>query len=156
MEIWKSVVDYPDYFVSNLGGIKRNEKHLKQHPNNRGYLMVTLCKDGIKKPQLVHRLIAISFIPNPENKLTIDHYPDKTKTNNNINNLRWATNEEQLETKEYPETINSNLGITNQKYITMIKNKYRVYNRRGNNTFFKLCNTLEEAIIARDIFISQT
>jgi hypothetical protein len=156
MEIWKPVVDFPEYFVSNLGNIKRNNKLLKSYPNNRGYLTVSLSKDGIVKSYLLHRLVGIAFLPNPENKPTIDHYPDKTVTNNNINNLKWATDDEQLETKTYPETINGRLGITNQKYITVIKNKFRVYNRRGNNKFFKLCDTLEEAVIARDAFISQT
>lgn len=155
MEEWKSVVDYPEYLVSNLGNIKRGDKLLKGYPNNRGYLTVNLSKDGIVKSHLLHRLIGIAFIPNPENKRTIDHYPDKTITNNNINNLRWATDEEQLETKTYPETINSNLGITGQKYITIVKNKFRVYNKRGNNKFCKTFKTLEEAIEARDAFISQ-
>lgn len=58
----------------------------------RGYLRVKIDGKGYK----VHRLVAETFIENPENKPTVDHI-DRDKTNNNVSNLRWATMKEQRE-----------------------------------------------------------
>lgn len=55
-----------------------------------GYTIVTLNKEGRKRTKLVHRLVAIAFIPNPENKPSVDHI-DGTRDNNVVENLRWVT-----------------------------------------------------------------
>lgn len=117
MEIWKDVKGYEGiYQVSNLGNIKRlerisNFKSVNQHKeykttrkikerlkkqtiNQCGYYQTTLYKDSNRKNVLVHRLVAQAFIPNPENKPTVNHI-DGNRTNNNINNLEWATYPEQ-------------------------------------------------------------
>lgn len=67
-----------------------SQKFLKGYPNHRGYMMITLYKDGNNKRFSVHRLIAKAFIPNPENKQEVDHI-DTNRVNNNINNLRWVS-----------------------------------------------------------------
>lgn len=58
-----------------------------------GYLKVNLRKDGQTKTWTVHRLIALTFIPNPEGKATVNH-KDEVKTNNNVDNLEWMTVQE--------------------------------------------------------------
>ncbi len=58
--------------------------------SSKGYLRVTLYKDGSRKNFLIHRLIATHFIPNPENKPQVNHI-DGNKINNNIDNLEWVT-----------------------------------------------------------------
>ena len=63
---------------------------LKPSLNNMGYYKVNLYKDGKVYYKKIHRLLAIAFIPNPENKLEIDHI-DRVRTNNNLSNLRWVT-----------------------------------------------------------------
>lgn len=68
-------------------------KILKPHPNHRGYLMVDLYKDGKVKKGVIHRLVAITYIPNPNNLPEIDHI-DTDRQNNNVNNLRWCTRKE--------------------------------------------------------------
>lgn len=64
-----------------------NQVTISQHDDRRGYLSVQLFKNGVGTRFKVHRLVAETFIPNPENKPTVDHI-DRDRTNNNISNLR--------------------------------------------------------------------
>lgn len=100
-EIWKTAVYdgeiYEElYKVSNLGRIlslnyNRTGKAelLKPDTDKDGYLQVYLRKDRKGKWCKVHRLVAQTFLPNPENKPTVDHI-DRNKLNNFVGNLRWA------------------------------------------------------------------
>ena len=98
MEHWKAIAGYEGlYEVSDLGRVKslgnnksRKEKILKPRKNTRGYLNVDLCKDGHVKTVRIHRLIATTFIPNPNNLETINH-KDEDKTNNTVSNLEWMS-----------------------------------------------------------------
>ncbi len=95
-EIWKDIIGYENlYKVSNLGRVKSlhngKERILKQAFDGWGYLIVSLCKNGINKTPKVHRLVAEAFIPNP-NKLSQINHIDEDKTNNCIDNLEWCTN----------------------------------------------------------------
>ena len=75
------------------------EKILKQCINSsRGYLVVYLYDNGAVKCKSIHRLLAIAFIDNPENKPCVDHM-DRNRTNNNLSNLRWATHSENQKNK---------------------------------------------------------
>ena len=67
-------------------------KLLKQSVNSFGYKQINLYKDGKMKRYLVHRLVAIAFIPNPNNLPVVNH-KDECKSNNNVNNLEWCTYE---------------------------------------------------------------
>ena len=106
MEIWKDIVGFEGYFqVSNLGrvksldrvitnkmGVMRNFKGFvkKLTPDNQGYMVVTLSRDGKDTQWLVHRLVAEAFIPNKENLPFINH-KDEVKDNNHVDNLEWCT-----------------------------------------------------------------
>lgn len=101
-EIWKDVIGYEGFYqISNLGNVKslkRNtarERILKQRLDKYGYLYVNLTKNGIRRTFKVHRLVGIAFIPNPENKYSINHI-DFNKANNIVDNLEWATHKEQI------------------------------------------------------------
>ena len=98
METWKEIAGYEGiYEVSDMGRVKSlnynhtgTEKILKPWKTHRGYLQVGLSKDGKVKHTLVHRLVADSFIPNPNNLETINH-KDEVKTNNVASNLEWMS-----------------------------------------------------------------
>ena len=114
-EIWKTIEDYPNYEVSTFGNIKNKttNKQLKLQKNYSGYLKISLL--NIEKKSfscIVHRLVAKAFIPNPENKPTVNHI-DKIRNNNNLYNLEWATMSEQ----------NKHLLLNREKILKPINNK---------------------------------
>ena len=98
VEQWRPIADYPDYEVSNMGNVRRKYKNgkvkLLKPQDNNGYKQVGLSSNGKPKLFLVHRLVAMAFIELVAGKLTVDHI-DRDKTNNNVENLRWADYYEQ-------------------------------------------------------------
>lgn len=113
MEIWKSITGYEGlYQVSNLGNVKslerqhrsgfngngitkRKERLLKKVKDKDGYLCVSLSKESKVKTMKVHRLVALAFVPNPDNKNQVNH-KDALKYNNIYSNLEWNTNKENI------------------------------------------------------------
>lgn len=85
------VLSYED-----LNGRIRKTKEVKQRLNNDGYPSAIITHRGNVKNTGVHRLVAETFIPNPENKETVNHI-DGDKTNNHVSNLEWATRGEQMQ-----------------------------------------------------------
>ena len=88
------VKPYHQYYVSRCGkvfGCKGNE--MKQTTTNRGYRRITLSINGKEERWSVHRLVAVLFIPNPEQKLEVNH-KDGNKQNNDVSNLEWCTRSE--------------------------------------------------------------
>ena len=87
------------YQVSNYGRVKSKYKVLKQIKNKQGYFMTELCKKYKHKFVLTHRLVAQTFIPNPNNKKIIDHIEEvtKEKCNNRVDNLQWCTQKENMQ-----------------------------------------------------------
>lgn len=94
-EEFRFISGYRNYQVSNLGNVRdiRTGQFKTTRNNGRGYLEVCLTKDKRSKSQLLHRLVAEAFIPNPGGRRCVDHM-DHDKTNNVIWNLRWATGTE--------------------------------------------------------------
>ena len=94
-EIWKNIKGYEGlYMVSNLGNVIRNGKILKSRLSKDGYCRVLLCKNSIAKDYYTHRLVAAAFIPNIENKPTVNH-KNGIVSDNKVSNLEWNTHSEQ-------------------------------------------------------------
>lgn len=92
--------EFPNYEINNKGDIRRigKSKNLapsKSKKNFTTYLRVTLFKDGIRYYRQLHRLVAESFIDNPNNLPQIDHI-DGNGENNNVKNLDWVTSSENI------------------------------------------------------------
>lgn len=153
-EIWKNVVGYEGlYHVSDFGNVKRleqrrsniltrgisiyKEKTLKPTLYSNGYLFVDLCKNGTKKSTSIHRIVAISFIQNPENKPQVNH-KNGIKTDNRLENLEWNTMSENQ--KHSIDTgLRHTMGEKNsqskltEKDILSILNDNRPYKFISNN-----------------------
>lgn len=104
-EIWKDVVGYEGlYQISNIGRIKslnynktKKENIMKQRcVKGKEYFSIGIMKDGVSKEYKIHRLVAIAFIPNPDNKPQINH-KDSDPKNNNVENLEWCTSAENIQ-----------------------------------------------------------
>lgn len=91
----KQITDYPNYFVTREGRIFSNysNKWLKPDINQDGYSMVRLYKNKKSKAISIHRLVAQTFVLNPNNKLEVNHI-NEIKSDNRIENLEWCTRSE--------------------------------------------------------------
>jgi hypothetical protein len=92
---WKDITGYPGYRISNMGNVWSNKlKRVLDSPVDKdGYYRIGLWNKQVVKKFRVHRLVALHFIPNPENKPVVNHIDGDVK-NNHISNLEWNTVEE--------------------------------------------------------------
>lgn len=102
---------YPNYTITDDGRIfslnynhTGNKKEMKQRKNKNGYFDVFLYnKVSKRKIFMVHQLVALAFIPNPDNLPEVNH-KDECKTNNNVSNLEWCS-----------KSYNINYGTRNER-----------------------------------------
>lgn len=97
---WRQIIIdgiYTNYEVSNTGFVRNMEtkRILSQYVDKDGYLHSTIILDGHQYHSGVHRLVAIAFIPNPENKPQVNH-KNGVKYINVLDNLEWATSSENV------------------------------------------------------------
>jgi hypothetical protein len=99
-EVWKTIPEYPGYEASNKGNIRNAGTKLVSKPyhvpNGYAQVKISLGSRNEFKNCRVHRLIASAWIPNPENKPTVNH-KDRNHFNNSVENLEWSTYKEQSE-----------------------------------------------------------
>ena len=144
--IWKPIKGYENYYlVSNVGEIKtieriitlpthsylKKEKMLKQFKDSKGYMHVKLY-DGTGKPKslTIHRIVASSFLDNPNNLAEVNHI-DHNKNNNNVDNLEWMSRGDNIkhsyskrDPKTYKGSGNKNSKLTEDVVIS-IRKEYR-------------------------------
>ena len=110
-EEWRDIKDFEGiYQVSNTGKVKSlsrrlwngvayfesEERILKGTVDDVGYVVVVLKKQSKMRRERIHRLVAETFIPNPNNYRVVNHI-DADKTNNNVNNLEWCTHKHNIQ-----------------------------------------------------------
>lgn len=83
------------YAITSCGRVwsYKRQKFLTPEDNGHGYLRVNLYKDGKEKKYMIHRLVAETYIPNPNNLHEVDHI-DNNKTHNYVNNLQWLSHKD--------------------------------------------------------------
>lgn len=155
-EIWKDIKGFEKrYQISNLGKVKSlskfvnnnpkyssigyytKEKILKEFDSKKGYKLVKLYKDNKKYTKKIHRLVAETFIPNPENKPQVNHI-DGNKSNNCVTNLEWNTCKENI-----CHAVNNNLIKIKIGKDNPLSKKVYQYDLKGN--FIKKWNSVTEA-----------
>jgi len=146
MEDWKWIDGYgKDYKICKNGDvisyIKYEEGKILKPRIDNGYLRVGLYKNNKQKPFLIHRLIALHFIDNPNNYQCVDHV-NQNKTDNRIENLRWINhsgNNRNIKNRgKYMKGVYFNkpsnkfmaqIGIDNkQKYLGSFKTELEAHN----------------------------
>lgn len=136
-EIWKDIKDYEGYFeVSNLGNFRSKDRIIKykqsgtrNYPGKplktetivEGYQRIVLMKEGIKKRYMCHRLVAQTFIPNPENKPFVNHINGNPQ-DNRVCNLEWCTQSEN-ELHSYRNLGNTMKGKTHPRPVWRCSDK---------------------------------
>lgn len=148
-EIWKDINGFEGiYQVSNLGRVKslkrkigtqgkvieiNREKIMKGRIDLVGYLKVVLRKDGYGYEKQIHRLVLEAFKPETNNSLVVNHI-DGVKNNNNLDNLEWCTQKENLKHA-------SKMGLLKNRNTR----KYKVIKCDKDNNVIKIYNNLSEA-----------
>ena len=92
----KGFEEFKGYAITSCGKVwsYKTNKFLSPGKDKKGYLQVWLADGrGHRRNVKIHRLVALAYIPNPNNLETVDHI-DENKEHNYINNLRWMTREE--------------------------------------------------------------
>ncbi|WP_304612688.1 NUMOD4 domain-containing protein [Paramuribaculum intestinale] len=149
-EEWRDIPGYDGlYQVSSLGRVKhlavkatpgsgryaKTETIRKQNFMKNGYLVVDLYKDNIRKTWLVHRLVALTFIPNPDDLPYVNHI-DSNRANCALSNLEWCTASQNIQhsydANNRREKMNWKSGIENKraKAILMLDKVSRKVLRR--------------------------
>ena len=138
-EVWKDIENYEGlYQISNLGKVKslnyRNtgKEHILKTRLCSGYLYVILYKNCICKNWSIHRLVATTFINNPDNLPCVNHI-DENKLNNRVENLEWCSYE-----------YNNNYGTHNERMLKTRKINKGKNAERTVSQFTKDCKFVNE------------
>jgi len=162
MEEFFPISDFDGYFINKNGEILskiiyKEGRLLKPFLRPDGYYRICLYKDNEQKFLLVHRILALMFIPNSENLPYVDHI-DRCTTNNKLENLRWVSKE--LNNQNKTRQKDNKIGHKNIS-LKVIKKKdgkdypyYKFTIVRNGKTHEKLFKKLEESIKYRNEYIT--
>lgn len=117
MAEWVKVKNNTNYSINRNGEVRndKSKRILKPFFHKEGYTFVSLCENSKKKNALVHRLLGIAFIPNPNNLREIDH-KNGIRNDNSLENLRWCSrSENSLNKKKSQGTSSQYKGVSYYK-----------------------------------------
>ena len=140
------IPDYPTYAITQEGYVRDlRTGELKDGHSCNGYRRINLTNPTGSKLISIHRLVGLTFIPNPDNLPEIDHI-DRNPANNRVENLRWANDFTQNQNKG-----NQKNNISGYKNISCEDNYFRVLiTRNGKSIVRKRFQHLKDAVIFRD------
>jgi hypothetical protein len=132
----KQYKDTP-YYISEDGKIFRDGKEKNTTMSNKGYKMVSTYFYGKSNKLYIHRLVAICYVPNPNNKQQVNHI-DGDKLNNHYTNLEWVTNQENrnhaIKNKLHCVGIDvPNSKLTEDDVLWIRKNYIKSHRKFGGN-----------------------
>lgn len=111
---WRTIPKWEDYLISCSGEVfsKRRNKIMRVYRANiKAYPSVCLSCKGFEKTYSIHKLVALAFLANPDNKIAVNH-KDGNKHNNHVSNLEWVTfSENQIHAIETGLATVPNLGF---------------------------------------------
>jgi len=132
-EVWKDIPNYEGiYKISNLGRIMNSKNRILTTKTTGNYNHIILCKNGSRKNFTIHKLVAMAFIPNPNNYSCINHINENSR-DNRVDNLEWCT-----------QTYNINYGARTKKVIEKQSIKISQYDLDGN--YIRDWNCINDAI----------
>jgi len=124
--VWKEIPFAPKYLVNEYGQVySTKNKIILKTTMVRKYHRVSFIVDGKDKAYLVHRLVAIVFIENPENKPEVNHI-DGNQNNNHVSNLEWVTREENQQ-HAFSLGLNTNKGEKNGRALMTPEQAVEIY-----------------------------
>ena len=167
-EEWREIPSWEGYYaVSNFGRVVslgryvngrysliwRKPKIMSQRiMKQNGYFCVALSRNNDRgKPYLVHRLVAVAFIPNPHNLTCVDHI-DTNKTNNNVNNLRWCTYEGNMRNSKTIEHLRST-----PKQHKRLRDSYKIVALKDNvccKTYLSISNAKNDGHDPKSVWLA--
>ena len=131
------IENFPNYLIYPDGRVysKYYDKFLRPGIGTTGYYLVILCNHGKRQTCKVHRLVAMHYIPNPENKCDVDH-KNRDKLDNRVENLRWATRTENCQNKGHNKANKSgHKNISYSKYHDRWKFQKRIRGKMYRTSF---------------------
>lgn len=145
---WKPIKEFDGYYINKIGQVKSmrsfkgtKEKILKGSKNQQGYKTINMIKNGKVYTKTLHRLLAQTFIPNPNNYPCINHI-DGNILNNSLDNLEWCT-------YSYNNKEAYRIGLKKGAWCNKINKEHpmskKVIQYDLNNNFLKIWESVSEA-----------
>lgn len=119
-----NIQNYPNYLIYDDGRVYNKKFNRFVNPSNERYKRVNLYHNGEKQYASIHRLVALHYIPNPDNLPTVDHI-DRDRYNNHKSNLRWATMKTQCNNRSRPRMLTNNKTGHKNIYFDKSRNRWR-------------------------------